>query len=286
MHELAVAVVVELEYCRQQFFVRVKPVPLSQNAFRDWAVAMVWGGAESPKGWYVNNEDNVARINKRSKAFRQRVQRFAARKGFGREVGRPCFAEDLYYAAVATLVDNGVVTKWVRRRGIRGGPKAQAAEWGFASGSDMYWAEKLAVGFLRPHFGAIDGHLGLPVAMQLEVLRRVRFVELDAAPQPLWSVHRNLDVPQRMVNVTTQSGYFRGRAAQIWIVIMVQIACDQMTTDGAILPETRLLSLVHGSEDLPEDAVGLSMEHYEVLYELRDGARMRRDWPAEAAEAS
>ena len=108
----------------------------------------------------------------------------------------------------------------------------------------MYWAEKLAVGFLRPYFGAIDEHSGLSVEMQLEVLRRVRFVGPDAAPQPLWSVHRNLDVLQRMINVTTQSSYFRGRAAQVWIGIMVQIACAQMTTDGAILPEPRLLRLV------------------------------------------
>ena len=43
VHELAVAVVVELEYCRQQFFIRVRPAPLSQNAFHDWTVAMVWG---------------------------------------------------------------------------------------------------------------------------------------------------------------------------------------------------------------------------------------------------
>ena len=82
-----------------------------------------------------------------------------------------------------------------------------------------------------------------------------------------------------MVNVTTQSSYFRGRAAQVWIVIMVQIACAQMTTDGAILPETRLLRLVHGSDDLPEDTGGLSMEHYEVPSALRDSARMHRDWP-------
>ena len=95
---------------------------------------------------------------------------------------------------VAALVDDGVVTKWVRRRDIRGGPKAQAAERGFASGSDVYWAEKLAVGFLGPYFGAIDEHSGLPVELQLEVLRRVRFVGPDAAPQPLWSVHRNFDV--------------------------------------------------------------------------------------------
>ena len=58
----------------------------------------------------------------------------------------------------------------------------------------MYWAEKLAVGFLGPCFGAIDAHSGFPVEMQLEVLRRVRFVGPDAAPQPLWSVHRNFDV--------------------------------------------------------------------------------------------
>ena len=96
--------------------------------------------------------------------------------GYGREFGGSSYAEDLYYAAVATLVDDGVVTKWVRRRDIRGRSKAQAAEWGFASGSDMYWAEKLAVGFLGPYFGAIDEHSGLSVEMQLEVLRRVRFV--------------------------------------------------------------------------------------------------------------
>ena len=59
---------------------------------------------------------------------------------------------------------------------------------------------------------------------------------------------------------------------------MVQIACGQMTADDGILPETRLLRLVHGSGDLHEDAGGLSMEHYEVLYELRDGARMHRYW--------
>ena len=82
-----------------------------------------------------------------------------------------------------------------------------------------------------------------------------------------------------MVNVTTQSGYFRGRAAQVWIVIMVQIACAQMATDGAILPDTRLLELVRGSGSFPDEAEGLSMEQCEVLRECRDGARMHRDWP-------
>ena len=147
---------------------------------------MVWGAAKSLKGWYLDDDDKVARINKRAQAFRRRVQRFARSYGFGTGFGGSSFAEDLYYAAVATLVDGGVVAKWVRRRDVHGGPKAQAAEWGFASGSDMYWVETLAVGFLGPCFGAIDEHSGLPVKMQLEVLRRVRFVGPGAAPQPLW----------------------------------------------------------------------------------------------------
>ena len=127
---------------------------------------------ESLMGWYVGDDDKVARINKGSEAFRQRVVRFAMSYGFGREFGGSCFAEDLYYAVVASLVDDGVVTKWVRRRDMRGGTRAQAAEWGFAnaSGSDMYWAEKLAVGFLGPYFGVVDEHSGLPVTTQLEVL--------------------------------------------------------------------------------------------------------------------
>jgi len=60
---LAVLVVVELEYCRQQFFIRVRHTSLSQNIYHDWTVAMGWGGAESLKGWYVDDDDKVARIS-------------------------------------------------------------------------------------------------------------------------------------------------------------------------------------------------------------------------------
>ena len=127
--------VVELEYCRQQFFIRVRTTPLSQNILHDWTVAMAWGGAESLKGWYVDDDGKVARINRRSKVFRERVRRFAMSYGFGREAGGSSYAEDAY---VATLVDDGVVTKWVRRRDIRGGSKAQTADWGFANGIDSW----------------------------------------------------------------------------------------------------------------------------------------------------
>ena len=32
---------------------------------------MAWGGAESLKGWYVDDDDKVARINRRAQAFRE-----------------------------------------------------------------------------------------------------------------------------------------------------------------------------------------------------------------------
>ena len=51
---------------------------------------MAWSGAESLKGWCVDDEDKVARINKRTQAFRRRVRRFAARNGFGKKVGGSC----------------------------------------------------------------------------------------------------------------------------------------------------------------------------------------------------
>ena len=118
-HVLAVLVVVEPEYCRQQFFARSRPTSLSKSLFHDWTVSIVRGGAESLRGWYVDDDGKVARINKRSKSFHQRVRRFAMSYGFGRELGGSSYAEDVYYAAVVTLVDDGVVSKWVRRRDIR-----------------------------------------------------------------------------------------------------------------------------------------------------------------------
>ena len=58
-HELAVLVVVELEYYRQQFFIRASTTSLSQNIHHDYTVATAWGGAESLKGWYVDDESKV-----------------------------------------------------------------------------------------------------------------------------------------------------------------------------------------------------------------------------------
>ena len=112
-HELAVLVVVELEYCRQQFFIRVRRTSLSQDIYHDWTVAMAWSGAESLKGWYVDDNDKVARINRRAQAFRRRVRRFAKRHGFGKEVGGSSYAEDVYYATMRQW-RRWLVMEWYR----------------------------------------------------------------------------------------------------------------------------------------------------------------------------
>ena len=65
-----------------------KTTSLSQNIYHDWTVAMAWGGAESLKGWYVDDDDKVARINKRAQAFRRRVRRFAKRSGLRKRARR------------------------------------------------------------------------------------------------------------------------------------------------------------------------------------------------------
>ena len=80
-------------------------------------------------------------------------------------------------------------------------------------------------------------------------------------------------------SVDTVDGAFTGETSRVWIVIMTQIACGLMTANGAILPEERLAPLLRNSPDLPDGADGLSPDMYVFLSEMRDGARMHRDWP-------
>ena len=62
-------------------------------------------------------------------------------------------------------------------------------------------------------------------------------------------------------------------------MILVDIATGRMATDGAIPSDRALQSMRHGSLALPPHVGGLSPEQCGVLAALRDGARMRRQWP-------
>ena len=182
-HDLAVLVVVELEFHRQQFFIPSRATSIQQSIYHDWVVAMAYSGASTLSGWWINDEAKVERINKRAAAFRRRVQRFATARDLGKEVGGANFAADLYFAAIGTLVDDGIVSRWVRRRDGQGGTQKQAALRGELSSRDMYWYEKLKFSHLGPSPGAVDTQSGLPMTVVLEVLRRTRFCGPDAMPQ-------------------------------------------------------------------------------------------------------
>ena len=129
-YQLAKLVLIELDFYKHLF----NKTSLATDVYHDWVVHMAWDGCREWKGWWVSDEGKIDVITKRSAAFKRKVTRFATAAGFDRESHGDRSASDMYFTAVAVLVDDGVVTKWVRRRDVRGRNRAQAAEWGFVSG--------------------------------------------------------------------------------------------------------------------------------------------------------
>ena len=128
-YQLAKLVLIELDFYKHLFFVPTKSTSLSTNIYYEWMVHMTWDGCREWKDWWVTDEGKLDVITKRSAAFKWKVTRFATAAGIGRKSHGDKSASDLYFTAVAVLVDDGVVTKWVRRRGVRGRTRAQAIEW-------------------------------------------------------------------------------------------------------------------------------------------------------------
>ena len=196
-------------------------------------------------------------------------------------------AADLYYAAVAVLVEAGTVTKWVRRRDLRKGyyGKEKCVE----PFRDPYWQLKLKCTCLWVPDGAdgaamartrpTDPHSGLRLENQLEVLRRTRAVGVDSLPFPDWAVHRDRGALDDVIEQLRHAKPPIATRTQVEIVILVDIASGRMTTDDAIPDDRTLQSLRHGSPALPPDAGGLSPEQCGVLAAMCDGARTWRQWP-------
>lgn len=266
-------VLTELKFCDQLF----KTPQGATKLLQDWAVDIVWHGADKVRDWWVTDEEKSAAADKRAAAFRRRIQRISDSEGITALIGGPRPASDLYFAVVAVLIERKQVTKWVRRRDTIGKLKADINR-GLTSGRDPFWIEKL---YASPLGGSgivdMDPHSGLTVISQVEILRRVCFEGPDCLPFFDWTVHRNAHVMRKVVGKL--DGILAGKHRQAWIVIMVAIACGKITTDDGILSDKRLQGLLHGSERIPNGAGGLTLEQYEVLGALRDGARMQRDWP-------
>ena len=116
--ELSVAVEADLAFHRSKWFV---PVGRALHCHQDWTVARAYHGAVYLTERHTENEVAVAACNQRSINLQRRCSRMLVKYGLTAAVGSKSSAADLYYAAVAVLIDAGKVTKWVRRRDLRKG---------------------------------------------------------------------------------------------------------------------------------------------------------------------
>ena len=132
--ELSVHVLADLKFHRSKWFV---PVGRTLHCFQDWTVAMAYHGAVQLTERHVANKKAVAACNQRSSNMQRRCSRMLVKYGLTTAVGGKSPAMDLYYAAVAVLVETGMVTKWVRRHDLRKG---------------YYGAEKFVEPFRDPYW--------------------------------------------------------------------------------------------------------------------------------------
>ena len=175
--ELSVAVRADLEFHRSQWYV---PVGRTLHCYQDWAVAMAYHGAVYLTERHGERAEAIVACNKRSSNMQRRCSRVLVKYGLTTAVGSKSPAADLYYAAVAVLVEAGTVTKWVRRRDLRKG--FYGAEKCAEPFRDPYWQLKLKCTCLWVPGDAADAattrtrptdpHSGLRLEHQLEVLVR------------------------------------------------------------------------------------------------------------------
>ena len=113
------------------------PVGRALCCYQDWTVAMAHHGAVYLTERHEANTEAIAACNQRSRNLQCRCSRMLVKYGLTMAVGGKSPAMDLYYAAVAVLVETGMVAKWVRRRDLRKG---------------HYGAEKCAEPFRDPYW--------------------------------------------------------------------------------------------------------------------------------------
>ena len=194
--ELSVAVELDLAFHRSKWFV---PVGRTLSCYQDWTVAMAYHGAVYLTERHTVNAAAVAECNQRSSNMQRDCSRMLVKHGLTAAVGNKSPAADLYYAAVAVLIDAGKVTKWVRRRDLRKGyyGKEKCVEpfrdpyWQMKRRCTCLWVPAPDAGAATARLRPTDPHLGLPLELQLEVLRRTRAAGVDSMPMPDWVVHRD-----------------------------------------------------------------------------------------------
>ena len=119
--------------------------------------------------------------------------------GMTTAVGSKTPAADLYCAVVAVLIGAGKVAERVRRCDLRKGyygkekrvEPFRAPHWQLKLKCTCLWVPAPDDGAATAHPRPIDPHSGLPLGIQLEVLRRTRAAGVGSMPMSEWGVHRD-----------------------------------------------------------------------------------------------
>ena len=112
------------------------------SQIQDWTVGVVQEGALAVKGCLLEDESIVANIEWDAYATRRRCRREIIAHGpeecWSGEEGREA-AQDLYWAAVAVLYEEGVLVQGAARRGACNQAQRHAGDWGTGSVRDQHW---------------------------------------------------------------------------------------------------------------------------------------------------
>ena len=188
-------------------------------------------------------------------------------------------APELYWAVVASLVDDGTANANAMRRDVPDKRTLGLVNKGKQSIYDPFWLAKLRAVPLwvsnatAPTPGeplsssTVDVHTGLPMTATLDILGHLWFRNLDSIASAHFAVWRH---PEAIAE-TVEHLQKHVKTPMIKITIYSAIASGRVRTSRDAVPSDReLLKLCHG---ITGDATigGLSCAQFDVLRAYRDG---------------
>ena len=261
---------------------------------QDWAVNLAWGGADElaasgmmnimrrEGGRQVDTGTYDDEKRERLRLLGQALQRSMRRRVDQCElqtIHSRAPAPELYWAVIASMIDDGTVNANVMRRDAPDPRTLELVRKEQQSRCDPFWLAKLRAGPLwlsndtAPKPGEplsvpmVDVHTGLPMSATLDILRHLWFRGPDCVASPHFVVWRH---PDAIANTVT---YLQKhvKTALIKITIYSAIASGRVRTSRGAIPSDKVLrKLCHGNTG-DKKVGGLSLAQFDVLRAYRDG---------------
>ena len=261
---------------------------------QDWAVNLAWGGANElaasgmmnimrreggrqvDTGTYDDEKRERLRLLGQAlqRSMRRRVEQYKLQTVHSRAP-----APELYWAVIASMVDDGTVNANVMRRDAPDPRTLELVKKEQQSICDPFWLAKLRAGSLwlsddgAPTPGeplavpTVDVHTGLLMSATLDILRHLWFRGPDSVASPHFAVWRHPDAIAQTVTYLQK----HVKTALIKITIYSAIASGRVRTSRDAIPSDKVLrKLCHGNTG-DKKVGGLSLAQFDVLRAYRDG---------------